>query len=248
MFFRNLTFFRFPTTVAKSLAELDARLEECRLKPVGPSELMSRGFVPPMGRDAEAMSHRIGDGIWITLGGEDRLLPAAVVNDALGRKIASIVAKRLVVLLGEHGHRPDALLLTRERYTSHETLSQGAVTLDGSENASEQYPPCCRPVPGDRIVGYLLMMLEQFGDPALALAAYNAGPDAVARHGERRADGQRPVLDAVVVDKLATEITADDPRRQFVAEVEAVQLASVALHRRALWKSSPSRPAPPPPC
>ena len=73
----------------------------------------------------------------------------------LGKRIASIVAKRLVVLLGEHGHRPDALLLTRERYTSHETLSQGAVTLDGSENASVQYAPCCRPVPGDRIVGYL---------------------------------------------------------------------------------------------
>lgn len=30
---------------------------------------------------------------------------------------------------------------------------------------------------------YLLMMLAQFGTPELALAAYNAGPDAVARHG-----------------------------------------------------------------
>ncbi len=30
---------------------------------------------------------------------------------------------------------------------------------------------------------YLLMMLAQFGTPELALAAYNAGPEAIARHG-----------------------------------------------------------------
>lgn len=93
MFFRNLTFFRFPKRFAKTLDELDARLEDCRLKPVGPSELMSRGFVPPMGRDAVALSHRVGDAVWITLGGEDRLLPAAVVNDELGKRIAAIEQK-----------------------------------------------------------------------------------------------------------------------------------------------------------
>ena len=93
MFFRNLTFFRFPKSFAKTLDDLDARLEDCRLKPVGPSELMSRGFIPPFGRDAEAMSHRVGDAIWITLGGEDRLLPGAVVNDELGKRIAAMEEK-----------------------------------------------------------------------------------------------------------------------------------------------------------
>ncbi|WP_416401731.1 RelA/SpoT family protein [Alicycliphilus denitrificans] len=73
----------------------------------------------------------------------------------LGKRIASIVAKRLVLLLSEGGQRPDALLLTRERYSAHEKVSQGSITLDGSENASVQYASCCRPVPGDAIVGYL---------------------------------------------------------------------------------------------
>ncbi|MBL0420776.1 bifunctional (p)ppGpp synthetase/guanosine-3',5'-bis(diphosphate) 3'-pyrophosphohydrolase [Ramlibacter sp. AW1] len=73
----------------------------------------------------------------------------------LGKRIASIVAKRLVNLLAETGGKRDALLITRERFTAHENVSQGAVTLDGSENASVQYATCCRPVPGDRILGYL---------------------------------------------------------------------------------------------
>jgi GTP pyrophosphokinase len=73
----------------------------------------------------------------------------------LGKRIASIVAKRLMTLMTERGEKPDALLMTRERYTAHESVSQGAVMLDGSENASVQFAQCCRPIPGDDIVGYL---------------------------------------------------------------------------------------------
>ncbi|NNU44354.1 RelA/SpoT family protein [Ramlibacter montanisoli] len=73
----------------------------------------------------------------------------------LGRRIAGIVAKRLMTLLGEMGEKPDALLLSRERFTAHENVSQGGLTLDGSENASVQFASCCRPVPGDPILGYL---------------------------------------------------------------------------------------------
>jgi GTP pyrophosphokinase len=73
----------------------------------------------------------------------------------LGKRIATIVAKRLTALLSERGQKPDALLMTRERFTAHESVSQGAITLDGSENASVVYSRCCRPLPGDDIVGYL---------------------------------------------------------------------------------------------
>ncbi len=73
----------------------------------------------------------------------------------LGKRVASIVAKRLATLLSDTGLKPDALLLSRERFTAHENVSQGSVTVDGSENASVQYAACCRPVPGDAIVGYL---------------------------------------------------------------------------------------------
>ncbi|MEY4651433.1 MAG: putative pyrophosphokinae pyrophosphokinae [Pseudomonadota bacterium] len=78
-----------------------------------------------------------------------------LMDIGLGKRIAGIVAKRLVALLAERGEKPDALLMTRERFTAHENPAHGAVILDGSENASVQYPSCCRPVPGDHIVGYL---------------------------------------------------------------------------------------------
>jgi GTP pyrophosphokinase len=73
----------------------------------------------------------------------------------LGKRIAHIVAKRLVLLLTEAGHKPDALLLTRERFTAHESGAASAIMLDGSESASVQYAQCCRPIPGDKILGYL---------------------------------------------------------------------------------------------
>jgi len=73
-----------------------------------------------------------------------------------GRKIATIVAKRLARLMAEHGTRPDALTLTMGRYAADDAApAQGVVLIDGSEGASVQLAACCRPIPGDAIVGYL---------------------------------------------------------------------------------------------
>ena len=82
-------------------------------------------------------------------------LDELLTDIGLGKRVASIVAKRLVKLLGDLGERPDPVLLSMERFTSHETLSQGSVVVDGSDNASVQYAQCCHPLPGDPILGYL---------------------------------------------------------------------------------------------
>lgn len=73
----------------------------------------------------------------------------------LGKRIAPIVAGRLVAQMVARGDKPDPLLMTLERFDSQNHFSYGAVSLDGSEGGSVQYASCCRPLPGDTIVGYL---------------------------------------------------------------------------------------------
>ncbi len=75
----------------------------------------------------------------------------------MGKRIASMVGKKLAVLLSETGVKPDTVLISTERYAAgqEDSLAHGVVTLDGSEGLSVQYASCCKPIPGDRIVGYL---------------------------------------------------------------------------------------------
>ncbi len=94
MFFRNLTLFRFPASI--NFNDLETQLADAALKPVGPMELSSRGFISPFGRaggDDAALMHRIDDAIWLTVGGEDKLLPSSVVNDLLQKKVDEFEAK-----------------------------------------------------------------------------------------------------------------------------------------------------------
>lgn len=86
--------------------------------------------------------------------GGNRSRDELLADIGLGRKIATMVAKRLAQLMAESGAKPDALTLTLGRF-SDETPAQGSVIIDGSEGATVQLAPCCCPVPGDPIAGYL---------------------------------------------------------------------------------------------
>ncbi len=80
-----------------------------------------------------------------------------MVDIGVGRKIASIVAKRLAHLMAERGgDRPDAVTLSMRHFGADtDAVPQGHVVIDGSEAASIQLAACCHPIPGDDIVGYL---------------------------------------------------------------------------------------------
>ena len=100
MFFRNLTFFRFPairgglfqTPMADDLDQLHVALAECALKPVGAMELASVGFLPPLGRPRAGEDFgytlRVGNACLVTLASEEKVLPASVVNEELRKRAA----------------------------------------------------------------------------------------------------------------------------------------------------------------
>ena len=86
---------------------------------------------------------------------------AELLSDiGMGRKIATIVAKRLAHSMAELGLRPNAVALSLELYRQDDddeggNAAPGAVSIDGGEGASLQLANCCRPIPGDEIRGYL---------------------------------------------------------------------------------------------
>ena len=73
----------------------------------------------------------------------------------MGRQSAGWVARHFMALLASQGLRPNAVLLSQERYASQDKVSQSTVALDGDSNASVRYATCCHPVPGDPVVAYL---------------------------------------------------------------------------------------------
>lgn len=89
MFFRNLVMFRFPATT--DFSEVASVLPHAVLAPVGALELCSRGFISPFGREeTEQLHHAVGNWLWLTVGEQQKILPASAIADALEQKLAEI--------------------------------------------------------------------------------------------------------------------------------------------------------------
>ncbi len=117
--------------------------------------LRAEGLLLPSDQTDDAKSHALWQQLTRWSGNRNRA--DLLVDIGLGRKIATIVAKRLAQLIAERGGRPDAVTLTLNRFGVAEDVSMPmpGVVIDGTEGATVQLAPCCKPIPGDEIRGYL---------------------------------------------------------------------------------------------
>lgn len=91
MWFKNLTMFQLDSAEAlpESL-ELANAMEDRRRSDCGPLEAFSVGFVSPFGPKHEALIHSVAGYDLIALGQEKRVLPPAVIEDAVAEKAQAI--------------------------------------------------------------------------------------------------------------------------------------------------------------
>lgn len=143
-----MTLFRFSPAVAADLERLEEVLGEHRLRPCGPLEMATKGFVPPVGRGEELpLTHSVKSYTLFTVGGEDKLLPAAVINDELARKIQKIAEEEGRKVGGRERKRIKEDLLNEllprafvrsSRLSAYVDKQRGWLVLDSSSRKSAE--------------------------------------------------------------------------------------------------------------
>ncbi|MRR49340.1 MAG: recombination-associated protein RdgC [Rhodocyclaceae bacterium] len=88
MFFNNLQLFRIASGWNPSLDDMNAKLAKQAFQPCGSQDMKSRGWIPP--RPGDSLVHSVGGHWLLALGSEQKLLPAAVINQTTHARAAAI--------------------------------------------------------------------------------------------------------------------------------------------------------------
>lgn len=88
MWFKNLSLFRFTEPFALSADGLAEKLETLRFRPCGAHEESSFGWTSPLGKSEQPLVHATNGYMMLCVKKEERVLPAAVVNEMIQGKVA----------------------------------------------------------------------------------------------------------------------------------------------------------------
>ena len=90
MWFKNLQLYRFTKPFELDAATLGQQLEEHSFVPCASQDTTRSGWVPPLGRHGSELVHATNGYLMVCCKRQDKLLPAAVVNEALEEKVLQI--------------------------------------------------------------------------------------------------------------------------------------------------------------
>lgn len=90
MWFKNLRLYCLNTAIDVSPEELEQKLEEQAFHPCSSHDKSRYGWVSPLGKEGEMLTHVQGDYIMLCAQKQERLLPASVVNEATEEKVAEL--------------------------------------------------------------------------------------------------------------------------------------------------------------
>jgi recombination associated protein RdgC len=92
MWFKNVQLFQFQEPFRLKAEQLEDKLAENILQPCGRTQLSSYGWVSPFGEKHSPLVHACNNRLLFMASKEEKLLPAAVVNEALAAKVAELEA------------------------------------------------------------------------------------------------------------------------------------------------------------
>ncbi|TDR23863.1 recombination-associated protein RdgC [Marinicella litoralis] len=90
MWFKNARLFQLNENFTMDAEAFSDALKNDALKSCAPMEAVSKGWVSPFGEGSELFVLKSGDAMLFTLGMEEKVLPAAVVNHQLNQQLNSI--------------------------------------------------------------------------------------------------------------------------------------------------------------
>jgi len=88
MWFKNLALYRFTEPFTLAADELEEKLEDKRFRPCGGHDEFSLGWTSPIGNTTEQLIHASNGFMMLCLKKEEKVIPAAVINEMLQETIS----------------------------------------------------------------------------------------------------------------------------------------------------------------
>jgi len=159
MWFKNLHVYRWTKPLKLSSDDLQDALTKQLFKPCSRVDFSRYGFVAPMGRMSDQLVHTVGSSHMIATRKQEKILPAAAVNEQLEEQIASFEEKEARKIYRKektrlkedilHDLLPNALTRSSYMHAFIDTKSRYLVIDTPSATKADEFTDCLRACLGE---------------------------------------------------------------------------------------------------